>query len=125
MNFFKEKLEIKGFRRPSYVFSKNSYVYILCEGFENKIYIINNGKVVLSKVLNKIGLKSANSIIVDRRNHIIMLDSTKGNILVFNHNFDPLNKINLKGKYFSDLFYCKIKDEVFVCIDKVLKKLTT
>jgi len=113
-------IKLKGFRRPiSISFSKTGDLYCLCDGLVKSLKIFKNSKIIKSILISDLGLTSAQTIVINNKSQLIILDSSDQSLNWFSLDLNFLFKIKIPGTYYGALYFDS--KNLFISVNDIFK----
>ena len=113
-------IKLKGFRRPiSISFSKTGDLYCLCDGLFKSLKIFKNNKIIKSILISDLGLTSAQTIVINNKSQLIILDSSNQSLNWFTLDLIFLFKIKIPGTNYGALYFDS--KNLFLSVNDIFK----
>jgi len=118
--------ELVKFRRPySIAISSCGIVACLIRPTTSKLVLIPpSGKNILSININTIGLKGAQSIAINHKNEIIILDHINSTLFWFDQNLKFISSLRLPGKKYGTMKFCTQTNQIYISVLDQSKVIT-
>ena len=119
-------LELVKFRRPySIAISNSGIVACLIRPTTTKLVVIpSSGNNSLSININDIGLKGAQSLIINHKNELIILDHINGMLFWFDLNLKFISSLRLPGTKYGAMKLCKQTNKIYISVLDQSKVIT-
>ena len=111
-------LELVKFRRPySIAISSSGIIACLIRPTTSKLVVIpSSGGNSLSININDIGLKSAQSLTINHKNELIILDNINSMLFWFDQNLQFVSSMRLPGTKYGVMKLCKHTNQIYISV---------